>query len=221
MSVAVKVTSTSTTRITNPSRWLEFVSAVTHRFGASSASLEKIYGVVRGTNYLDAGVKAYYLTDVSTSSVRDNLVANAFCFRTYENSNNFCYNWTVNTVQHLQYLAGFLEVMADLHYFNKLGPNAQGPLCSDRTLFEEGMGIVTLQLDCPTKASIAFRAGSNSKCINTQFTLKQSSVTTPVVNADADVAAGHASFSCVNPCNDSVLVLVKNSTSSINNLSQT
>ena len=170
-------------------------SSFTHRFGVSSASLDKIYGVVRDTNYLDTGVKAYDLTDASTSGVGDNLVANAFRFRTFENGNNFRYNWTVNNVQHPQYSACSLEALADLHYSsNKLGAKAQGSLCSDRQWFKEGLGVITLQLNCPTEAGVAVRSGFNSKGINTQLTLKQSGMTTPAANTDNGETADRTSF---------------------------
>jgi hypothetical protein len=146
-------------------------SSFTHRFGVSSASLDKIYGVTRDTNYLDNGVKA---VDMGTSGTGDSLVANAFRFRTYENGNNFRYNWSVNNVQHPQFLSRSLEGLADLHYSaNKLGAKAQGSLVSSREWFKDGLGVITLQLDCPTEAGVAVRSGFNSKGINTQLTLKQ------------------------------------------------
>lgn len=170
-------------------------SSFTHRFGVSSASLDKIYGVVRDTNYLETGVKAYDLTDASTSGIGDNLVANAFRFRTYENGNNFRYNWAVNNVQHPQYLAGSLEALADLHYSaNKLGAKAHGSLVSDRAWFKEGMAVVTLQLNCPTEAGVAVRSGFNSKGINTQLTLKQSGMTTPATDSATGETADRTSF---------------------------
>ena len=170
-------------------------SSFTHRFGVSSASLDKVYNVMRDTNYLDTGVKAYDLTDASTSGVGDNLVANAFRFRTYENGNNFRYNWSVNNVQHPQYSASSLESLVDLHYSaNKLGAKAQGSLVSDRLWFKEGLGVVTLQLNCPTEAGVAVRSGFNSKGINTQLVLKQSGMTTPAANTASGETADRTSF---------------------------
>ena len=61
-------------------------SSFTHRLSASSASVDKLYGVTRDTNYLHNGIKAH---DMGTSGTGDSIVANAFRFRTYENSDNF------------------------------------------------------------------------------------------------------------------------------------
>ena len=170
-------------------------SSFTHRFGVSSASLDKIYGVVRDTNYLDTGIKSYDLTDASSSGIGDSLVANAFRFRTYENGDNFRYNWSVNNVQHPQYQARSLEGLADLHYSaNKLGAKAQGSMVSDREWFKEAFGVITLQLNCPTEAGVAVRSGFNSKGINTQLTLKQSGQTTPSANSGTGETADRTSF---------------------------
>jgi hypothetical protein len=167
-------------------------SSFTHRFGVSSASLDKIYGVVRDSNYLDNGVKA---VDMGTSGTGDSVVANAFRFRTYENGNNFRYNWTINNVQHPQYQARSLEALADIHYgSNKLGAKAQGSLVSSREWFKDGLGVITLQLNCPTEAGVAVRSGFNSKGINTQLTLKQSGMTTPVANAGTGETTDRNSF---------------------------
>jgi hypothetical protein len=170
-------------------------SSFTHRFGVSSASVDKIYGVVRDTNYLDTGIKSYDLTDASSSGIGDSLVANAFRFRTYENGDNFRYNWSVNNVQHPQYQARSLEGLADLHYSaNKLGAKAQGSMVSDREWFKEAFGVITLQLNCPTEAGVAVRSGFNSKGINTQLTLKQSGQTTPSANSGTGETADRTSF---------------------------
>ena len=167
-------------------------SSFTHRFGVSSASLDKIYGVTRDTNYLDNGVKA---VDMGTSGTGDSLVANAFRFRTYENGNNFRYNWSVNNVQHPQFNARSLEALADIHYAsNKVGGSAQGSLVSSREWFKDGLGVITLQLDCPTEAGVAVRSGFNSKGINTQLTLKQSGMTAPAADADTGETADRTSF---------------------------
>ena len=116
-------------------------SSFTHRFGASSASIDKVYGVLRDTNYLDTGVKSYDLTDASSEGLGDAHVANAFRFRTYENGDNLRWSWSVNNVQHPQYLAKSLEALADIHYAaDKLGPMAQGTLCSDPRLVQRGHG---------------------------------------------------------------------------------
>ena len=49
---------------------------------------------------------------------------------------------------------------------NKLGAKAQeGSLVSDRAWFKEGMGIVTLQLNCPIESGVAVHSGFNSKGI--------------------------------------------------------
>jgi hypothetical protein len=141
---------------------------------------------------LDNGVKA---VDMGTSGTGDSLVANAFRFRTYENGNNFRYNWSVNNVQHPQFNARSLEALADIHYAsNKVGGSAQGSLVSSREWFKDGLGVITLQLDCPTEAGVAVRSGFNSKGINTQLTLKQSGMTAPAADADTGETADRTSF---------------------------
>ena len=170
-------------------------SSFTHRFGASSASIDKVYGVLRDTNYLDTGVKSYDLTDASSEGLGDAHVANAFRFRTYENGDNLRWSWSVNNVQHPQYLAKSLEALADIHYAaDKLGPTAQGTLCSDRAWFKEGMGIIPLQLNMNTAMGVGCRSGFNSRGINTQFALKMSGLTTPTAVAATGETADRTSF---------------------------
>lgn len=170
-------------------------SSFTHKFGVSSASLDKVYGVVRDTNYLDTGVKGIDLSSISSAGYGDSIQGNAFRFRTYENGNNFRYNWTVNNVQHPQFSSRSLEALADLHYCaNKIGEKAPGSLVTDREWFKEGMGVITLQLNCPTENGVAVRSGFNSKGINSQLTLKQSGMTTPSADANTQETADRTSF---------------------------
>lgn len=170
-------------------------SSFTHRFGISSASLDKVYGVVRDTNYLDTGVKGIDLSSISSAGYGDSIQSNHFRFRTYENGNNFRYNWTVNNVQHPQFQSRSLEALADLHYCaNKIGEKAPGSLVTDREWFKEGMGVITLQLNCPTENGVAVRSGFNSKGINSQLTLKQSGMTTPSADANTQETADRTSF---------------------------
>lgn len=165
-------------------------SSFSHRFGVSSASLDKVYSVTRDTNYLTTGIKALNMTSNSDEGVGDSLVANAFRFRTYEDGDNFRYYWTVNNVQTPQYNACSLEALADLHYCsNRLGTQSSGTLVSDREWFKDGLGVVTLQLDCPSEAGVAVRSGFNSKGINTQLTLKQHGMT-PSAPTPALIDAG-------------------------------
>lgn len=167
-------------------------SSFTHRLSASSASIDKLYGVTRDTNYLDNGIKAH---DMGTSGTGDSIVANAFRFRTYENSDNFRYFWQVNNVQHPQASARSLEALADIHYCsNKLGGKAQGSLVSSREWFKDSLGVITLQLDCPTEAGVAVRTGWNSRGINSALVLKQSGMTTPAAVAASGETADRTSF---------------------------
>lgn len=167
-------------------------SSFTHRFSVASASLDKVYGVTRDTNYLDQGVKSI---DMGTSGTGDSLIANAFRFRTYENGNNFRYNWSVNNVQHPQYQAKSLEALVNIHYAaNKLGARSQGSMISSREYFKDGMGIITLQLNCPTEAGVAVRSGFNCKGINSQLTLKQSGMTAPAAVSATGETADRTSF---------------------------
>jgi len=153
-------------------------SSFTHNFSVASHSIDKVYGVLRDTNYLDTGVKGY---ELSSAGVGDTLVSNFARFRTFENGDNLRYNWSVNQVQHPQYLARSIEALADLSYCsNKLGQKAQGTLVSHKDWFKEGMGVFTLQLNCPTEAGVAVRSGFSSAGINSQLNLKMSGLTTPV-----------------------------------------
>jgi len=155
-------------------------SSFTHRFSVSSASIDKIYSVIRDTNYLDTGIKSVDLASLTSAGTGDSIVGNAFRFRTYENGNNFRYYWTVNNVQHPQYQASSLEAICDIAYAaDKIGPKASGSMITNRDWFKEGMGVVMLQLDCPTELGAAAKTGMSSKGINSQLTFKASGMTNP------------------------------------------
>jgi len=132
---------------------------------------------------------------MGTSGTGDSIVANAFRFRTYENSDNFRYFWQVNNVQHPQYQAKSLEALADIHYCSdKLGGKAQGSLVSSREWFKDGLGVITLQLDCPTEAGVAVRSGFNTRGINSALVLKQSGMSNPAAVAASGETADRTSF---------------------------
>ena len=142
-----------------------------------------------------AQFKSYDLTDASSEGLGDAHVANAFRFRTYENGDNLRYSWSCNNVQHPQFLARSLEALADIHYAaDKLGPQSQGTLCSDRAWFKEGMGIIPLQLNMNTAMGVGCASGFNSRGINTQFALKMSGLTTPTAVAVTGETADRTSF---------------------------
>ena len=156
-------------------------SSFTHRFGASSASIDKVYGVLRDTNYLDTGVKSYDLTDASSEGLGDAHVANAFRFRTYENGDNLRWSWSCNNVQHPQF-GKSLEALADIHYAaDKLGPMAQGTLCSDRAWFKEAWASFP-SVEHEHGHGCRVSKWVQSLGINTQFALKMSGLTTPTAS---------------------------------------
>ena len=170
-------------------------SSFTHRFSVSSASIDKIYAVTRDTNYLDTGIKGVDLATLTSAGTGDSLVGNAFRFRTYENGNNFRYNWTINNVQHPQYSASALEALADIHYSaDKIGSKASGSLITNRDWYKEGMGVVMLQLDCPTELGVGCKSGMNSKGINSQMTFKASGMTTPTADANTGETNDRTSY---------------------------
>jgi len=168
-------------------------SSFTHRFGVSTASLDRVYHVLRDTNYLDAGIKGFDLSDVSTSA-GDAYIANAFRFRTFD-AGSATWQWNLNNVSMPQYRATMLEALADLHYgANKLGPQAQGGFVKDRESFKDAYGVVSLILNCQDENGVSVRSGYNTKGINAQLTFNAQGLTTPAVNATTQETADRTSL---------------------------
>jgi hypothetical protein len=179
-------------------------SSFTHRFGVSSASLDRVYQVMRDSNYLEAGIKGYDLTDASGGQ-GDAFVSNAFRFRTFDNG-NATYQFNLNNVAMPQYRATMLEALADVHYgANKLGCKAQGSLITDRASFKEGLGVIPLILNCPDENGVSVRSGYNTKGINAQLCFNAQGLTTPSVNATTQETSDRTSF-VVSECTQQLCV---------------
>ena len=146
----------------------------TNRFSLAATSIDKMYAVQRKSNYNTVGLKC---TDLGAGSVNelghsgDRYVPNYFTFPLYDSetggkNGTFRYQWSVNNVNHFQYLARANEAMVDLSYMNdKIGDNSVGHLVTSPASFKAAQGVVGLTL-CHPDQPLSVQSGYNSHGIN-------------------------------------------------------
>ena len=136
-------------------------SAFTHRFSASSHSIDNLWNVQRNSNYLTTGVVATQLTNNSTAGVGDSIVPNYFTFKTHDNAGASTLQWQVNNTPRPVYRAKLLEALVDLVGYgaDKIGAKAAGSIISDRDWWHNGQGVVGYRLNCPTELGVACKSG--------------------------------------------------------------
>lgn len=82
------------------------------RFAVSSQSINKLYGTLRNTTYVNRGQRAT-ATDSSAFNT-ETFFPTYFNFKSFANDNTFKWNYSINNVYHPQYLATELEGLAQL-----------------------------------------------------------------------------------------------------------
>ena len=156
-------------------------TSYTNRFSLSAGSIDKLYAVQRRssgpTSYRTIGPATLLSPTATSNSSSLEAVGNAFIGKYFTfisakgDQNDMLdgtlrYQWSVNNVQHPQYLARNSEAMADLAYTNdKLGFNATGILPSSPSSFCRAMAVYTLQLNHP-ELGLSVQSGYNSRGIN-------------------------------------------------------
>ena len=119
-------------------------SAFTHRFSASSHSIDNLWNVQRNSNYLTTGVVATQLTNNSTAGVGDSIVPNYFTFKTHDNAGASTLPVASQQYTPRVYRAKLLEALVDFVGYgaDKIGAKAAGSIISDRDWWHNGQGVV-------------------------------------------------------------------------------
>jgi hypothetical protein len=160
------------------------------RFSLSASSIDRIYTVCRDGNYQTAGIKARAL---SGAALTDANCANYFHFKSFNNANltrgSFKYQYSVNNVQHPQYLADCLDsaheiiMCSDSH-----GSNSRGNMITGLIDWNDGKAIIPLQLQMPGQP-VHLQTGYNSRGNNTQFSVSIQGQVIPTADANTQVTA--------------------------------
>lgn len=181
-------------------------TSYTNRFSLSAGSIDKLYAVQRGSkgNWkydvigpATCNVPAAADGVSSLEHIGDVLTGKYFTFVSGKGGasdmtdGNFRYQWSINNVQHPQYLARASEAMADLAYTNeKVGFNANGIIPASPSAFCRAMAVFSLQLNHP-ELGLSVQSGYNSRGINSTMSLSiqglSSSEARGGVTADSNV----------------------------------
>jgi hypothetical protein len=155
------------------------------RFSLSASSIDRIYTVMRDSNYQTAGIKTQkYLG----ASLADSSCSNALHFRSYNSEalvkGSLKYQYSVNNVQHPQYQADVLDAVHELSTLAKPG---NGNMICFMTDWNIGKAIIPLQL-CMTQP-IKVMSGYNSRGNNTQFSVSLQGIVVPVPDVAAQISS--------------------------------
>lgn len=157
----------------------------TTRFSLSAGSIDKMYAVQRDNDFAKIGnaVENNPSADSNESVLehlgQNTLVGKYFAFiadkaGSDDDDGTLRYQWTVNNVQHPQYLARNSEAMADIAYCqDKLGFGNVGTMISSPSTFCRSMAVYSLQLNHP-ELGISVQSGYNSRGINSTLSFAMS-----------------------------------------------
>ena len=161
-------------------------SAFTHRFSASSHSIDNLWNVQRNSNYLTTGIVATQLTNNSTAGVGDSIVPNYFTFKTHDNAGASTYQFQVNNTPRPVYRAKLLEALVDFVGYgsDKIGAKAAGSIISDRDWWHNGQGVVGYRMHCPTELGVACKSGFDTSGVQASLQLSMQGLTTPSSGED-------------------------------------
>ena len=156
--------------------------ASTPRFSLSSASMDRLYGLYRDSNFQTVGVRGHQLTDAVAGS--PSFVSNALRFRAYNSSDTLAgtlrYNWSVNNVQIPQFRADILSALCDVSYAqDKVGLDAEGTNVSSKRSFNNGKYVNSQMLSHPTKFGVSVKSGLDSRGISTMMTWQNTGMVIP------------------------------------------
>lgn len=187
-------------------------TSYTNRFSLSAGSIDKLYAVQRGSS----GAWAYNVAGVATCNapavvdgvsslehVGDILTGKYFTFVAAKGGasdmtdGTLRYQWSVNNVQHPQYLARNSEAMADLAYTNdKLGFTANGIIPASPTAFCRSMAVYTLQLNHP-ELGLSVQSGYNSRGINSTMSFAMQGLSSDLARQGVGATSNIQSLICV------------------------
>ena len=149
------------------------------RFALNCASIDKVYAGLRRDTYSQPHQDAH---EVAGAILSDALVSQHMRFESFDSEDDrdgtLRYQWSVNGVQHPQYLAAVSDAAYDLSYASNLNGTNTGHQVSSREQFNDNSAIFTLLLNMPDEG-IALQSGLDSRGVSSQMELRLSGLTIP------------------------------------------
>lgn len=147
-------------------------SSLAVRFAVSSQSINKIYGTLRNTTYVNSG-QTGIAADTSAFNV-DPIIPAFFNFKSYANDNTLKWNFSINNVYHPQYLASELEGLNQLILTENKGgfdKDITGNLITSFNEYRNNKFCVGIRLNHPIDGENrnAFVSGFDSRGTNAQL----------------------------------------------------
>lgn len=149
------------------------------RFALNCGSIDKVYAGLRRDTYSQPHQDAH---EVAGAILADALVSQHMRFESFDSEDDrdgtLRYQWSVNGVQHPQYLAAVSDAAFDLSYASDLNKTNTGHQVSSREQFNDNSAIFTLLLNMPDEG-IALQSGLDSRGVSSQMELRLSGLTIP------------------------------------------
>jgi hypothetical protein len=164
------------------------------RFSLSCSSIDRIYTVMRDSNYQTPGIRTQGYTGASLS---DSMCSNGLHFKSYNDSvvakGSLRYQYSINNIQFPQFEASILGAASELAGVANVGA---GNLITSLTDFNVGKCVIPLQL-CMPNQPINIKSGYNSRGSSTQFSVSLKGLTTPTEHIDSQISSTISSLVCV------------------------
>lgn len=187
-------------------------TSYSNRFSLSAGSIDKLYAVQRGS----LGTWAYNAIGAATcnapavadgvsplEAIGDPLVGKYFTFVSAKGGASdsldgaLRYQWSINNVQHPQYLARMSEAMADMGYTNgKTGFDTNGIIPSSPSAFCRSMAVFSLQLNHP-ELGLSVQSGYNSRGINSTMSFAMQGLSSSLARGGVSATSNIQSLVCV------------------------
>jgi hypothetical protein len=155
------------------------------RFSLSCSSIDRIYAVMRDSNYQTPGIRTQGYTGASLS---DSMCSNALHFKSYNDSlaskGSLRYQYSINNIQFPQFEASILGAASELA---GIADHGKGNLITSLTDFNVGKAVIPLQL-CLNQP-INIQSGYNSRGSSTQFSVSMKGITTPAAHQISQISS--------------------------------
>lgn len=161
------------------------------RFSLSSGCINRLYAIYRDMNYTSVGKRSHKLPNAAGVAAYQ---SNALRFRSYSGDStkvgNARWQYSVNNVKYPQYLASWMDGLADVAYAqDKVSHYSNGTLITSKESYNDGKFVFPLLLELPTGRGVAVQSGYNSRGINTQMVFQSQAQTIPPAGGQVDSGA--------------------------------
>jgi hypothetical protein len=151
------------------------------RFSLSASSIDRVYTVMRDSNYQSPGINTRVYTGAQLSDLN---CSNALMFLSFNSSvtarGDLRFQYSVNNVQHPQYRADCLDAV---HSLSEICPTSNGNMICSLEDWNIGKAIIPMTLSMNDQP-VNVMSGYNSRGNNTQFSISLTGLDIP---AAADV----------------------------------